>query len=608
MTGSAGPPGLKRAIAELLPHLWPKDARELRVRVVLAFVFLLLAKLINVAVPFFYKAVVDDLSLPEGSLLVLPLAALLAYGGARFGAALFAEARDAVFAKVAERAGRKVSLSVFQHLFQMSLRYHLERRTGELARAIDRGVKAVSFMLGTMLFSVFPTLFEFALVIGILLVEYDWPFALIIFVTITVYAAFTIFATEWRTQFRRIMNEHDNAVSAQAVDSLLNYETVKTFTNEGYERDRFDRTLHAYERAATKSDVTLAVLNFGQGTIIAIGITIIMIVAAQGVVAGTLTVGDLVLVNAFLLQLYQPLNALGFVYRQLKQAIADLEHLAGLLALRPEVADRPDARPLALNGADVRFDRVGFGYDQRRPVLHDLSFTIPAGHTLAVVGSSGAGKSTLVRLLFRFYDVDAGAITIDGQDLRDVSQTSLARRDRPGAAGHRAVQRYDRRQHRLRPAGRGAGRDRGRGARGPDPRLHHDPARSLRDDGRRARPEALGRREAAGRDRAHGAEGPADPDLRRGDLRARQPHRAHDPGRAAPPVVRPHHADHRAPALDRGRRRPDPGARARPCGRAGPPRAAAGAPRHLRPDVGAPAGSACRLSPRRSASVPAAAS
>src|SRR5919106_3929283 len=349
MPASAGPPGLKRAIAELLPHLWPKDARELRVRVVLAFVFLLLAKLINVAVPFLYKAIVDDLSLPAGSLLVLPLAALLAYGGARFGAALFAEARDAVFAKVAERAGRKVSLSVFQHLFQLSLRYHLERRTGELARAIDRGVKAVSFMLGTMLFSIVPTLFEFALVIAILLVEYHWSFALITFVTISVYAVFTIYATEWRIQFRRIMNEHDNAVSAQAVDSLLNYETVKTFTNEGYERDRFDRTLQAYERAAAKSDVTLAVLNFGQGTIIAIGITVIMIVAAQGVVAGTLTVGDLVLVNAFLLQLYQPLNILGFVYRQLKQAIADLEHLAGLLALRPEVADRPGALDLALN-------------------------------------------------------------------------------------------------------------------------------------------------------------------------------------------------------------------------------------------------------------------
>jgi ATP-binding cassette subfamily B protein len=425
MTGPAGPPGIKRAFVELLPHLWPKDARELRVRVVLAFVFLLVAKLVNVAIPFLYKAIVDALSPPDGGLIVLPLAALLAYGGARFGANLFAQARDAVFVKVAERAGRKVSLSVFQHLFQMSLRYHLGRRTGELARAIDRGVKAVSFMLGTMLFSIVPTIFEFALVIGILLVEYHWSFALITFVTISVYAAFTIYATEWRTRFRRIMNEHDNAVSAQAVDSLLNYETVKTFTNEGYESDRFDRTLAAYQRAATKSDVTLAVLNFGQGTIIAIGITVIMIVAAQGVVAGTLTVGDVVLVNAFLLQLYQPLNVLGFVYRQLKQAIADLEHVAGLLSLRSEVADRPGAPDLALAGAGVRFDAVGFGYDSRRPVLQDLSFAIPAGHTLAVVGSSGAGKSTLVRLLFRFYDVDAGAITIDGQDLRDVTQASL---------------------------------------------------------------------------------------------------------------------------------------------------------------------------------------
>jgi ABC-type transport system involved in Fe-S cluster assembly fused permease/ATPase subunit len=425
MTDSAGPPGIKRAIAELLPHLWPKDAAELRVRVVLAFVFLLLAKLVNVAIPFFYKAIVDGLSVAEGSLVVLPLAALIAYGSARFGATAFAQLRDAIFAKVAERASRKVSLSVFQHLFKLSLRYHLERRTGELARAIDRGVKAVSFMLGTMLFNIVPTLFEFALVIGILLVEYHWVFALITFVTISVYAAFTIIATEWRIQFRRIMNAHDNAVSAQAVDSLLNYETVKTFTNEGYEGDRFDRTLQAYERAATKSDVTLAALNFGQGTIIALGITAIMIAAAQGVVAGTLTVGDVVLVNAFLLQLYQPLNILGFVYRELKQSLADLEHLAGLLALHPEVEDRPDARDLALSGASVRFDRVGFGYDPRRQILQDLSFTIPAGHTLAVVGSSGAGKSTLVRLLFRFYDTDEGAITIDGQDLRDVAQASL---------------------------------------------------------------------------------------------------------------------------------------------------------------------------------------
>ncbi len=425
MTDSAGPPGIRRAIAELLPHLWPKDAPDLRVRVALAFVFLLLAKLVNVAIPFFYKAIVDGLTVNEGSLVVLPLAALLAYGGARFGATLFAQLRDAVFAKVAERAGRKVSLSVFRHLFRLSLRYHLERRTGELARAIDRGVKAVSFMLGTMLFNIVPTLFEFALVIGILLVEYHWVFALITFVTISIYAVFTILATEWRIQFRRIMNVHDNAVSAQAVDSLLNYETVKTFTNEGYESARFDRILEAYERAATKSDVTLAALNLGQGTIIALGITAIMVAAAQGVVAGTLTVGDVVLVNAFLLQLYQPLNILGFVYRELKQSLADLEHLAGLLAVRPEVADRTAARDLVLDGAGVRFDRVGFGYDARRMVLEDLSFAIPAGHTLAVVGSSGAGKSTLVRLLFRFYDVDAGAITIDGQDLRDVRQDSL---------------------------------------------------------------------------------------------------------------------------------------------------------------------------------------
>ncbi len=419
-----GDPGLRQALAALAPYLWPKDARDLRIRVVASVAFLLLAKLVNVAVPFLYKAIVDGLSGPQG-MVVLPLAALLAYGGARFGAALFAQARDALFAKVAQRAGRLMSLSVFRHLFQMPLRYHLERRTGELARAIDRGVKAVTFMLGVALFAFVPTLFEFALVIGILLVEYHWPFAAITFVTIAVYTTFTFLATEWRTRFRRIMNTQDNAVSAQAVDSMLNYETVKSFTNEGYEEARFDRTLGRYERAATKSQVSLAVLNFGQGAIVAIGITAIMLVAAQGVVAGTLTVGDVVLVNTFLLQLYQPLNVLGFVYRELKQSVADLEHMAGLLALRPEILDRPGAPDLALSGARVRFDRVGFGYDPRRVVIEDLSFAIPAGHTLAVVGSSGAGKSTLVRLLFRFYDIDEGAITIDGQDLRDVTQHSL---------------------------------------------------------------------------------------------------------------------------------------------------------------------------------------
>ncbi len=421
----SGPVGLRRAMAELRPHLWPKDAFGLRVRVVAAAVFLLLSKLVNVGVPFFYKDIVDQLTNPPGGLLVLPVLALLAYGGARLGNAIFAQLRDAVFARVAQRTGRKISLSVFQHLFQLSLRYHLERRTGELSRAIDRGVNAVTFMLGTILFNIVPTLLEFALVIGILLVNYDWPFALLTFITITAYAAFTIFATEWRTKFRRLMNQEENAVGGQTVDSLLNYETVRSFTNEAYEAERFDRSLARYENAAVKSQVSLAVLNFGQAAIVALGVTAIMIFAAQGVVAGRMTVGDVVLVNAFLLQLYQPLNVLGFVYRELKQSIADLENLAGLLDLEPEIADPPDGRALRLDRGAVRFEQVGFGYDPRRPILQDLSFTIPAGHSLAVVGSSGAGKSTIVRLLFRFYDVDAGRILIDGQDLRDVTQTSL---------------------------------------------------------------------------------------------------------------------------------------------------------------------------------------
>lgn len=417
--------GLGLAFVELAPFLWPKDAADIRIRVVLAALLLVLAKLINVTIPFFYKAIIDGLGTKEAGILVLPLMALLAYGGARLATAFFAQLRDALFAKVAQRAGREVSLSVFRHLFQLSLRYHLGRRTGELSRAIDRGVKAITFMLGMVLFNILPTLFEFALVIGILLMNYPWPFALITFVTIVAYAAFTIIATEWRTKFRRLMNTQDNAVSAQAVDSLLNYEMVKAFTNEDLEAERFDRTLGRYQDAAIKSQVTLAVLNFGQAAIVAVGVMVIMIIAAQGVVNGTLTVGDVVLVNAFLLQLYQPLNILGFVYREIKQSFADLETLASLLAIEPEIADRPQARPLVHRGGEVRFDGVGFSYDPRRPILEDVSFTVPSGQSLAVVGSSGAGKSTIVRLVFRFYDVDQGRITIDNQDIRDLTQTSL---------------------------------------------------------------------------------------------------------------------------------------------------------------------------------------
>src|SRR5919106_1551429 len=373
----------------ILPFLWPRESAGLRARVVIALLLLIAAKIITVQVPFFFKAVVDGLSEPEGALLALPLAALLAYGLARLCASGFSELRDAIFAKVAETAGRLVSLRVFSHLFNLSLRYHLERRTGELARVIERGVEAITFLLGIVLFNIGPTLFEFALVIGILLVKYSWPFAFVVFATIVAYAIFTFLASEWRIGIRREMNLRDNEVSAQSVDSLLNYETVKTFTNEGFERDRLDRTLALYQRAAIRSRTSLAALNFGQAGIIAVGVTVIMILAAQGVVAGTLTVGDVVLVNAFLLQLYQPLNFLGVVYRQIRQSLTDLENLMSLLELEPEVKDRPDSRPLAL------------------------------------VGSSGAGKSTVVRLLFRFYDVSAGAVLIDGQDLREVTQESL---------------------------------------------------------------------------------------------------------------------------------------------------------------------------------------
>ena len=418
--------GLWPALASLAPYLWPRDRRDLRFRVVASVILLICAKLINVAIPFFYKAVVDGLTAPEaGAIIALPLLALLAYGGARLGTAFFAQLRDAIFAKVAQHAGRQISLSVFNHLFKLSLGYHLGRRTGELSRAIDRGVRAITFMLGMVLFNILPTLFEFTLVIVILLVNYDWPFALITFVTIVGYAVFTMIATEWRTRFRRMMNTEDNAVSAKAVDSLLNYETVKTFTNERLEADRFDQALGRYQHAAVKSQTTLAALNFGQAAIVALGVTAIMIVAAQGVVDGRLTVGDVVLVNAFLLQLYQPLNILGFVYRELKQSLADLETLAALLRLGPTVTDRPMAPRLSLSGGEVRFEDVSFSYDPRRPILEGVDFAIPAGQSLAVVGSSGSGKSTIVRLMFRFYDVASGQISVDGQDIREITQESL---------------------------------------------------------------------------------------------------------------------------------------------------------------------------------------
>ena len=407
------------------PHLWPRDSLELRVRVVVASAFLVAAKLVNISVPFFLKTVIDEVSRP--TLAALPVAALVAYGAARLGAALFGELQDAVFAKVGQRAGRRIALRVYDHLFQLSLAYHLQRRTGELSRAIERGVKSMAFLLQTALFSMVPVLVEFILVMVILLWRYPFSFAAITFVTVAAYAVFTIVTTNWRTRFRQEMNDRDNEFSGAAVDGLINYEVVKAFANEGYESRRLDGALAAYERAAVQSEQTLAYLNAGQAAIIAVGVTAVMLVAASHVVAGTLSVGDIVLVNAFILQLYQPLNFLGVFYRELRQSLTDLENIHGLFALQPEIADAPDARPLEVAGGTVRFENVRFDYDPRRSILRGVSFEIPAGHKVAVVGPSGSGKSTIVRLLFRFYEVGAGAVTVDGQDVRAVTQNSLRR-------------------------------------------------------------------------------------------------------------------------------------------------------------------------------------
>ena len=407
------------------PHLWPRNSLELRIRVVIAAALLVAAKLVNILVPFFLKDVVDQVSSP--SLALVPLAALIAYGAARLGAAVFGELQDAVFAKVGERAGRRIALKVYEHLFQLSLAYHLQRRTGELSRAIERGVKSMSFLLTTALFSMAPVLVEFLLVIAILLARYPLSFAAITFATVAAYALFTIVTTNWRTRYRREMNDRDNEFAGAAVDGLINYEVVKAFANEAYEARRLDRALAAYEQAAIKSQTTLSFLNAGQAAIIAVGVTAVMIVAATHVVAGTLSVGDIVLVNAFILQLYQPLNFLGVFYRELRQSLTDLENIHGLFALAPEIADAPDAKPLAIGGGTVRFSDVRFDYDPRRPILRGVSFAIPAGHKVAVVGPSGSGKSTLVRLLFRFYEVAGGSVAVDGQDVRSVTQASLRR-------------------------------------------------------------------------------------------------------------------------------------------------------------------------------------
>ncbi len=416
-----------RALKGLGPYLWPRDSLELRVRVVLALLLLVAGKLVNITSPFFYKYAVDALTVPKPGIIAVPIAMIVAYGAARVMSQGFNELRNAVFAKVGQRAVRQVALSAFRHVHALSLRFHLERRTGGLARAVERGTAGIEFLLSFMLFNVVPTLFEIVLVCAILWRLYNWAFAVITLTTIVTYIGFTFVVTDWRIRFRREMNTRNSEANTKAIDSLLNYETVKYFANEAHEAERYDHALHAYERAAVKSETTLALLNVGQGAIIATGVVGVMILAAQGVAAGQMTAGDFVLVNAYLLQLYQPLNFLGMVYRNIKQSLTDLEQMMSLLKIAPEIEDRPAAPPLAVRHGAVAFRHVDFRYDVRREILRDVDFMVPPGATLAIVGPSGAGKSTIARLLFRFYDVDQGAIEIDGQDIRDITQDSLRR-------------------------------------------------------------------------------------------------------------------------------------------------------------------------------------
>ena len=410
-------------LAKLLPYLW-----RYRWRVGIALAFLVTAKVANVSVPLLLKRLVDALAFKPGdpaAVLVVPIGLVVAYGALRLSTSLFTELRELIFAKATEGTARSISLQVFRHLHALSLRFHLERQTGGMTRDIERGTRAVHSLISYSLYSIVPTLIEVTMVLTLLAVKFDAWFAWITIAALVVYITFTITVTEWRTQYRKQMNEMDSTAHSRAIDSLLNYETVKYFNNEEFEAHRYDENLERLRRASLKSQSTLSLLNTGQQLIIATALVAMLWRATEGVVAGRMTLGDLVMVNAFMIQLYIPLNFLGMIYREIKQALTDLDKMFTLLERNREVDDVPGAKALVVSRGEVRFDRVSFAYDPARPILQDVSFTIPPGKTVAVVGPSGAGKSTLARLLYRFYDINSGAITIDGQELRGVTQASL---------------------------------------------------------------------------------------------------------------------------------------------------------------------------------------
>jgi ABC-type transport system involved in Fe-S cluster assembly fused permease/ATPase subunit len=408
-----------RVVPMLMPYLW-----EYRWRVAAALACLIIAKIANVGVPLVLKEAVDALD-PTRAVVAVPFALLLAYGLLRLSTTLFAELRDVVFVPVGQRAVRRLGLMVFRHLHSLSLRFHLERQTGGVSRDIERGTNGVATLLSYMLFSIVPVILEFTLVAAVLFAKFDWRFVAVTFAAVAVYIGYTFAVSEWRMGIRRRANELDSRANTRAIDSLLNYETVKYFNNEEYEAARYDDNLRSYEAAAVKSEASLGLLNTGQSLIIAAAVTVLMILAAEGVAEKALTLGDLVMINALLIQLYIPLNFLGMVYREIKQARIDMDRMFRLLDENREIEDRPGAVPLPAGRATIRFDRVGFSYESRRTILQDVSFEVPAGGKVAVVGPSGAGKSTLARLLYRFYDVNEGAVRVNGMDIRDATQASL---------------------------------------------------------------------------------------------------------------------------------------------------------------------------------------
>jgi ABC-type transport system involved in Fe-S cluster assembly fused permease/ATPase subunit len=422
-------------LTHLWPYVWPADRRDLQGRVVFAMVLIFVAKLATVAVPFTFKWATDALagqgSAPFGPnnwlawAMAAPAMMTLAYGGTRIFMGVLTQWRDGVFAKVAMHAVRRLAMLTFEHMHLLSLRFHLERKTGGLTRVLERGRNAIETIVRMLLLQLAPTIVELLLIVWVLLFHFDWRYVIIIMLTVALYVGFTFYATEWRIGIRRKMNESDNDANTKAIDSLLNYETVKYFTAEEREAMRYDRSMARYEEASVRAYTSLAVLNAGQAVVFSIGLAAAMILCAVGVENGSNTVGDFVMINAMMIQLYQPLNFMGMVYREIKQAVIDIETMFAILARKPEILDRPGARPLKVNAGTIRFEDVAFAYEPARPILKGLSFEVDAGRTVAIVGPSGAGKSTVSRLLFRFYDVTGGRILVDGQDIRDVTQKSL---------------------------------------------------------------------------------------------------------------------------------------------------------------------------------------